>query len=113
MSLPARSCVNGSATCMDLVAFELDLGRDHLCDRAADMTGLRIPTDVISHFETLRCHRLYPFARPDREEPSACRTAYRWLDRKVPPHDRRNTLLLVSALLECSSAKPAQSCSLD
>lgn len=35
--------------CMNLVAFELNLGRYYIGNRAADMTGLRIPTDVIAN----------------------------------------------------------------
>ena len=51
---------------MNLVAFELDLGGDFPYDRAAHSAGLRIPTDMFSHFEALhRRHRIYPFAQPN------------------------------------------------
>lgn len=40
--------------CMNLVAFELNLGRYDVCNRAADVTGLRIPTNVIANLELLR-----------------------------------------------------------
>ena len=39
--------------CMNLVAFKLNLGRYYIGNRAADMTGLRIPTDVIANREVL------------------------------------------------------------
>lgn len=44
--------------CVNLVALELDLGGNHPYDHAANVTGLRIPTDVIAHFESFRRHTL-------------------------------------------------------
>ena len=35
--------------CVNFLAFELDLGGNHPYDRAADVTCLRIPTDLIAH----------------------------------------------------------------
>jgi hypothetical protein len=52
--------------CMNLVPFELDLGRYHLCNRAADAPGFRVPTHVIANREVLRGllsgHCLYSYS---------------------------------------------------
>jgi len=63
--------------CVNFVALELNLGGNHPYDRAADVTGLRIPTDVIAHFETFRRHTL-PFllgrTSPRDGQTHGCRT---------------------------------------
>jgi len=52
--------------CVNLIPFELNLGGDHLCNLAADVTGFRVPTDVIANLEVLRSllsgHCLSPYS---------------------------------------------------
>ena len=54
-------------TCMNLIPFELNLGGYHLRNLAADVTGFRVPTNVIANLEVLRSllsgHCLSPIAQ--------------------------------------------------
>ena len=45
--------------CMNLVPFELNLRRYCVFTRAADVLGLRIPTNVIADYKVLTRHCLY------------------------------------------------------
>ncbi len=43
---------------VNLVPLKLDFGCNHLADRSAHVTSLRIPTDVIADLEVFYWHRL-------------------------------------------------------